>query len=434
MLQENYIKIKNELSYKQDIYLKYFVVVLTVFFTAKPLPLFNIDFAEISSFIFLFLFILIAIAKRIAISRNFIWATVILLVVNLISIIKYHEIYPRFFLIYWFALFNAFIVIKLVGKDMFRIFDNLLYYWSLYIIMPLYFVSQFIPEILINILMSLPFSHNNNFVYTERIYSFLFCYMPDSSFRNAGFGWEPGIFASVISIGMLSNLIRNQFKLNFRFWFFIIEIITTSSTTGFVILGVLFIWIYLNRYLISRHSIVIFPILIGILFLIISSPVINDKFEYSLKEANNVNLLLKEANKDKDSQVHPQRIASLVIASKDFQENPLFGSLGNFEDRWYFKKYGKLDNFIVVSGIGNYITIFGLMGIFIFLYFMSKSIKLLEMEYNIKSGYVIMILILSVSFSYYIFNSSLFYCLIFYSIFRIDFSQKVFNKIIKENA
>jgi hypothetical protein len=415
---------------KGNDFFTYLLVILTVLFTAKPVSLFNIDFTGVNSYVFLLLFIIISFLKRLQISKNFIYVTLILVAINSIALIKYQTFYPRFFLMYWFAIYNAYIVIKLAGDRLFKIFDNVLFMWSLYIIMPIYIISQFAPSLLINFLMNLPFSNNDSVVYSGRIYSFLFCYIPDAGIRNSGFGWEPGIFASIIIMGVFSNLMVNQFRISLRFWIYSLIIFSTMSTTGFIMLGIFFIWIYMNRYLKRKFNLLILPVLIFGLFFLITSPIITNKFDYSVKQSKNVERLIKKASKQKEVLVHPQRFASFLITTRDISENPVFGALGNFGERWYKKKYGNLENFVVVSGIGNFLTIFGFLGLFVFIYLTSRSIILLKFEYGLKNGYMLLVLILGISFSYYIFISPLFYCFIFYAVFRLDFPYKRFKNLL----
>jgi hypothetical protein len=117
-----------------------------------------------------------------------------------------------------------------------------------------------------------------------------------------------------------------------------------------------------------------------------------------------------------------------MVTLKDIKENPVFGTLGNFEERWYIKKYGDLSNLRVISGIGNFITIWGFVGLFVLIFAMSKSLKVLKHEYNLENGYLMIFFVLSISFSYYIFDSALFYIFIFYYLLKYDVPFETFLK------
>lgn len=394
--------------------LYYILIIFMIYFTAKPIPEFDVNFTKISSWIFLGLTLLLIVAKRINITRNFIIITLILLMFNIIALIKYHEFYPRFLLIYWFSFLYAYVTIKIIRNDIFDVIERVIFTWSVYIILPIYLFSLIQPELVMSFLKSLPLSNDSNIVYKSRIYSIIYCYMTEVPYRNSGFGWEPGIYSSLLGLGMFINLLRNEFKLNVRFWLLTVVMFTTFSTTGYIIFALLIIWVFMNRYLKKNYGIFVLPILIGVLFFLVRSEVIAWKFEYNFNEAKKVEREFKAAKKDKDSFVHLQRVASFMVTIKDFKENPVFGTLGNFEDRWYIKKYGKLDNFRAISGIGTFLTIFGLLGLSVFLYAFIRSIKVFKVENKLKNGYFMIIFILIISFSYYVFDSALFYTMVFY--------------------
>jgi len=400
-----------------------------IYFTAKPIPEFDVNFTKISSWIFLGLTLLLIVTQRINITRNFIVITLVLLMFNMIALIKYQEFYPRFLLIYWFSFLYAYVTIKIIKNDIFEVIERVIYTWSVYIILPIYLISLIQPDAVMSFLKALPLSNDSNIVYKSRIYSVIYCYMTEVPYRNSGFGWEPGIYSSLLGLGMLINLLRNEFKLNLRFWLLTIVMFTTFSTTGYIIFALLIIWVFMNRFLKKSYGIFVLPVLVAILFFMVRSEVIAWKFEFSINEAKKVEREFKAAKKDKDSFVHLQRVASLMVTLKDIKENPVFGTLGNFEERWYIKKYGSLSNFRVISGIGNFVTIWGFAGVFVLILAMLNSIKIFKNEFNLKNGSLMIFFILIISFSYYIFDSSLFYVLIFYFTLRYDLP---YNTILKQ--
>lgn len=409
----------------------YVLIIFLILFTAKPVPDFDINFTMPGSWILLLLTIVLAIFKKINIDRNFIWITLVLLAINLISIYKYGQFYPRFMLIYWFSFFYAYIILKLLKEDFFHVFEKVVYIWSVFIVLPLYLYSMINPGGIVTLLNSLPLSFNHNAVYSSRVYTPIFCYMTDTPFRNSGFGWEPGIFSSILSLAILINLINNQFKFNLRFWLMGLVLFTTWSTTGYILFGIILLWMLVNRYLKKSYGVIILPVFILAFFMIVSSDVIFKKFDFSIKQVSKVERLLKDAKKDKESTIHPQRIASFMITLKDIKENPFFGTLGNFEERWYIKKYGKLDNFRVISGIGNFLTIWGLLGVIIFILSINRSLKLMKFEFNLNNGYFLVMIILAISFSYYIFDSALFYIFIFYYQLKTPVPFRNFSNFIR---
>ena len=108
--------------------------------------------------------------------------------------------------------------------------------------------------------------------------------------RNSGPFWEPGIFQIYIIIALYFALFffRNQ-NGKFPYWHvavYIITLITTFSTTGYILIGGLLLWKYIIWSIHTTHTkmglILLAPFVVfsGIA-IILSSSVVSDKFEES---------------------------------------------------------------------------------------------------------------------------------------------------------
>jgi len=82
--------------------------------------------------------------------------------------------------------------------------------------------------------------------------------------RNSGAFWEPGMFAIFLNLALMINIYINKAKLlSHRNIVFIITLITTLSTTGFIVLFL----IILSTFILNKkieHAILYLPIIIGI--------------------------------------------------------------------------------------------------------------------------------------------------------------------------
>ena len=69
-----------------------------------------------------------------------------------------------------------------------------------------------------------------------------------SQFRNTGFTWEPKAFANFLMLGILFNLLRYRLRFfNKRMIIMLITLITTFSTTGYImIFGCISMFILVN--------------------------------------------------------------------------------------------------------------------------------------------------------------------------------------------
>ena len=86
-----------------------------------------------------------------------------------------------------------------------------------------------------NILSNLPSIYNTNDV--EYKTAIIFNYIPAVSDRNCGMFWEPGIFATYLSISLIFELVFKRGKTSFfRIIIFSLGIITANSSAGFALL------------------------------------------------------------------------------------------------------------------------------------------------------------------------------------------------------
>lgn len=101
-----------------------------------------------------------------------------------------------------------------------------------------------------------------------------------SVFRNAGLWWEPGAFQLFINIAFLFSIVNNTINKK-KYLIFLITLLTTVSTTGFIIFLMLS-FVYFRKYFVLKRSRIIHLIIILFflfIFLILLSPVLFDKFD-----------------------------------------------------------------------------------------------------------------------------------------------------------
>ena len=175
------------------------------------------------------------------------------------STINYGELHPRFYGINIINFTITYIVISGMRYNFFKFYEEILFYLCVIAII-FWTVQNIIPVTFIEFLRNFEFSAQpavkgnvdfNTIVYTVSNFdvapNMIMHFAGVKIYRNAGFAWEPGAFATYINMAIFINLIRHKFKLrnNRKLWVFIIALATTFSTTGYsmFILFVLFLYI-----------------------------------------------------------------------------------------------------------------------------------------------------------------------------------------------
>jgi len=92
-----------------------------------------------------------------------------------------------------------------------------------------------------------------------------------------------------------------------------------------------------------------------------------------------------------------QRIASFQISFRVFLNNPILG-YGGYMDASWTKKLGA--NIAAISGIGEIMARFGIVGTFFFLYSLFRTSKLLQSAFSFKGWIFPILVILAISISY----------------------------------
>ncbi len=318
--------------------------------------------------------------------------------------IKYNEIHPTIFLDYFLLFFIAYIAIKALEFNLFKTYEYVLYYlaiiglliWSIQIILggdALYNYFSKIPGI--NSFSYGNWNGLNAIIYTIRPFSDSLLYNSLIS-RNCGYAWEPGAFACYLCLAIFINLFipNDDSKGKIRFWVLLLALISTQSTTGYIIFTIIILFYYL-----SKKRIIIFlllPVMITALILIFSLPFMSNKIVSAVNETRETDLIVERAI-GRETSITPQRFASFMIAIKDFRNNPILGNGGITGESWT-SKIGA--NVSAISGIGNLLAQFGIIG---FLFFIISSIKssfFLSKYYNFKGKYLLFLIILLISISY----------------------------------
>lgn len=99
------------------------------------------------------------------------------------------------------------------------------------------------------------------------------------TYRNSGLWWEPGAFQLFINLAFIFALANKTISIK-KYFIFLITIITTMSTTGFLVFSLLSLSYFKRYFFLARKSLMYFGLFLTLLAisLIYLIPIIHDKF------------------------------------------------------------------------------------------------------------------------------------------------------------
>jgi hypothetical protein len=378
----------------------------------KPLP----------TFLPFILSIILAFKSRIVFNKRIFLLLFFFLVYFFATTIKYHEIHPVFFGYLFVGFLITYISVKALNFKLFVIFEHIIYYlsifglgmWGIQILLGgnnLFYLIGKIPSI--GTFSSVTYDGYNAILYSiQPTYSefSLSILIP----RNCGFAWEPGGFAVFLCLAIFVNLFITNTgkKVNFRFWIFFIALLSTQSTTGYMIFIIILIYYFFQANM--KIILLLLPIVLSAIVFVVSLPFIGTKILDLAGEAEQVDLIVEESV-GRETTRNPQRFASFIIAMRDFKNNPILGFAGHDEDRW-FKKINS--NIYPISGIGNLMAQYGIIGLLFFSILLNKSSHFFSGYFKYNGPYLLLLIILLITISYGIVFLPIIMCFWMFSFFE----------------
>jgi hypothetical protein len=326
------------------------------------------------------------------------------------STLMFGQLHPRFFGILVIKFTIAYIVISALGFRFFSMYEDIVYYLCIIGIV-FWIISNIIPTQFTELLRHFEFSNQgpvkgnvdfNTIVYTvgnvADYPNVRMNFGGFSIFRNAGFAWEPGIFASLINVATLFNLIRSKFTLkgNNHFWIFQIALASTFSTTGYSLFLLLMLFYIFNKDIVKAIWLV--PVIVIATFFLFTLPFMSEKISENM-EYDTEQLIYDSAKYGIVYQ--PQRFQSLQMDFIDFLNHPLIGYGGHLEATWTNQLGAQI---YTVSGIGKIMAQFGVVGIIFFLFSLWQSSKRIITLHNIRGIIFPVLFILLYAISYSVFT------------------------------
>lgn len=342
--------------------------------------------------------------------------------------LKYYVIQPTFLITYYFLFFTAYVAIKTLRFNVFTIFEYILFIFA---VISLFFWSAEVAlggDTLYGIFSRFAFqppysnvSGNGMSAIFYTIQSYETNLINNASIaRNCGFAWEPGSFAVYLCMGVFINLfISEKSKYSkYRFWALFLAIVTTQSTTGYVILMLISLLYLFNKDM--KKVLLMLPVIIIVFVAVSSLPFMKEKIIDLIGETENINDLLYMSY-GRETSVTPQRFTSLMITWKDFTDNPLLGLAAHYEDQWTYKIGSRIS---AISGIGNLMAQFGIVGTLFFFVYGIKSSIIFSRHFKYRGTMLLFLMLLGVTVSYSVVFVPFVMCFWMFALFEDNKSEE----------
>ncbi len=323
-----------------------------------------------------------------------------------------------FFLFY--AILIAYVHVNVFKKNFFDIFEHAMKWmcifslllWGAYFLFPSTLTSLFHA--------SQEVAYGNNFLY---LYTWmdpakgqLYLGIP----RNAGFSWEPGRFAIIICIAICFNILRTNWSFkNITFWIFLFTLLTTFSTTGYVICVItLSLWLLLRRGL--KYKIMFVLVFAFSIYSYTSLDFLGEKIE---EQSDIQQMLTKadyqitEANRQDTYYASLDRFTALYFESQNVLNDPILGYTQITTNSYFSKNFSNN-----ISLTGGFLKLFGWFGIplglLLYMILFRSSIKIAnDYCYDGVANYMIFICLIMASVSYTIYGIPIFTTFWYYGLF-----------------
>jgi hypothetical protein len=335
--------------------------------------------------------------------------------------VKDGELHPTFFLTFFIKFFILYTALKALESNLFKIYEHILYYLAIIGLFMWTIQTILGGDTLFSYLYMIPGMDTFTYVTGKGANIILYSVQPEIHSkvtfmipRNCGFAQEPGSFGVYLCLAIFINLfVNNSEKSNKkRFWVLVIALLSTQSTTGYVIFILIMLFNILSKNL--SKVLLLFPFAIMLMIYISTLPFMSNKIVDLLNETNTMDqLILNSVNLGRgpgagiEETYTPQRFTSFMLTYKDFKANPLLGIGPDNEKSWINVIGARLSP---ISGIGNLLAQFGLVGFIFFIVASLRSSFYFSKLYNYNGKFLVFFIVLFISVSYSVIMLPLLMC------------------------
>lgn len=296
----------------------------------------------------------------------------------------------------------AYIHAAVFGKDLFIIFEKIMV-WLSVISLIFYTFQLLVPTIANSFFSMFPDTKEGgyNFLY---LYKYFYI-ISDRTFyigltRNSGCSWEPGRFSVMLIFAMYVNFLRyGKITLNKNFIILSIALLTTFSTTGYVLFLVLWLIFSVRRVSLYRALFVI-VFFIPVSYYIYNIDFVSTKIEEQIETSNDINTFIhyKSYRDDNEEIMAMERFPSIGIEYENWLKDPIIG-YGHWGNSWFHNNVTKSST--TCGGLMQVISTYGIiLGVFFYicLFVSSRNISKLFGGYSSSLGLFLITLLASISY------------------------------------
>lgn len=334
-----------------------------------------------------------------------------------------------FFLFY--AIIIAFIHVSVFGKRLFVLYEDIMVKMS-YLPLILWVLSLIMPGIMANFFHLFPKTiWGNNFFY-------LFNWMDPTTTqanRNAGFSWEPGRYAIMLTLAICFNLYRRgvTFRKNRELIVLLLALASTQSTTGYATVIALFPFFMITRF--NAKTIIGLIIACFISFYLMKLDFMLDKIQIQLnvkqreKELSETIQYTAATRENGEYVASLERFQAIYYEWKNIKEDPILGYGLNACHSYFSEKISS--NFVLTGGILRIFGQYGIpLGLFLYiLAFMSSVCISKKMPHHSNLAFFVWLLFSSVS--YVIFTIPVFTAFWLYGLFYTPRINDIYENIYR---
>lgn len=415
------LRLSNKFSFSENVY--FFILVLCTGMSCKYTQALMYPTNYVCTLLMLFFSLHIFIKHKLQLDKKAKIAISIICSWVLIQYIETGEFYlMTFFLL--FEIFIAYVIVNVYGTNLFILYEknvSVLALLNLYV----WFTYLIVPHVVEALLSPLNMIEPNNVM---KISLGIITISNSSSYlgmRNSGFAQEPGFYSCLIGIAMYFNLIINKFRIkrNWNFYILLLSIITSQSTTGYIILLLLISFYIQNQNFKTKFFLI--PFFVVCLPTIIALPFMKEKIIEYWFSADSF-FTLKMAALNEDSTYVPQRIEGIVFEAMNFLHAPIIG-YGIETDNSYISKM-IASNIYLSNGLVKIFSMYGILGGILFWIGLIKSVNEINKLYNISGCLFFILLYVLIGISYDFNFIPLILSIWFFSFFSSDFKKQYFTK------
>lgn len=351
------------------------------------------------------------------INKNAKFFIILFVLIFIVQYLKFNYFSLNSFLGLIIRLLLAVIGVKIFKNSFLKAYTNTMLFIA--IISLIIFIPSYINVSIYNFLESLgvKFIGENG-----SIKSSLFFYDFLTPLKNTGPFWENAAFGGFLLMALFFNLFYFKKGLsNKQNLIFLIAVLSTLSTTSYIVLAILLIMYFIN----NSQIFLVLPLLV---FIVLISWISFKNIDFlGTKVVQQLEMFqdYKSGNINFDS----QRFISSWVDMNDFIKNPFFGAGISNYTRYNLLGYDELE-YIRTNGWMDFLVKFGLIGFLIYFITLFKSFKnffIIHSDSN-KLAIYFLILIFFIGFSELYFYLPFFWTLTAYGLLKVKTRKAQINR------